>query len=207
MKRAWQFSLRELFAAVTIVVLVVALWHTASRLDPLEREVQLLRNETGRLTIEDPDLVHAIEVPITGNYRWRWRIHLPQDRDYWLHSAEGAIPDSGLPAKGVGKSRSRIRGPHGPEFILDVAIEKNFDGTHVLAARFGPHSTTLYSVTSDESLPDWFSGEAMVGWTTAGEGATESVAQGQPLVLLRLKSYPVTEPGDGVMIWVAEDAK
>jgi hypothetical protein len=64
----------SLFSVVGLSVVVVQLWNEVV---PLRSEVHLLRKQMGHLTIENPDVPHAIAVKTDEPDTWKWRVYLP----------------------------------------------------------------------------------------------------------------------------------
>jgi hypothetical protein len=57
----------------------------------------LLRHETGRLSVDDPTKIHAIEVRTSEPLLWKWRVWVPQGHDVLVRSHWGSIPSTGVP--------------------------------------------------------------------------------------------------------------
>ena len=197
-----RFSIRDLLFLVTIALMSVALWTANKNLREATIELKQLRTEAGHLTVSDDHNIHVIEVPTTGGYRWRWRIHLPEDKDFGLFLSKRMIPENGLPATGGRKSCARIGSMNEREFLLEVAVERNHDGPYVVAMRSLNNPSVIASF--DEPPPDWLDGKAMARISVAGCGTTESVEAGQPLVLVRLRTANQKGPSEGLMLWISE---
>lgn len=212
--RRFRFSLTNLFLAVAIVALSLALYLTSQKLRRATSELVRLRNDTGHLTISDPQRIHVISVPVTRVYAWRWRVYLPSNRDYWIHTSRGQIPSEGLPAGRVTRNRTRVgrrllsERQENPESVLDIAIERDNSGRFYLGIT-GPAGVKRMSIvdTGDDSSPWWEQG--MLSTVVAGKNATESVSQGEPLILLRFRVFKPTDSSaddlrEGLMVWLSE---
>jgi hypothetical protein len=57
-----------------MAVVIVRLWREVG---PLRSEVVQLRNETGRLSVDDPTRIHAIEVRTNDDFLFKWRVWVP----------------------------------------------------------------------------------------------------------------------------------
>jgi hypothetical protein len=75
-------------------IVVVRQWREIS---PLRAENELLRNETGRLSIEDPTKIHAIEVRTGEALLWKWRVWNPEGQTLIVRAHWGKIPSSSMP--------------------------------------------------------------------------------------------------------------
>jgi hypothetical protein len=156
-RRRLQFSLATLILLVTIAALVVALWTTSQRWKKDVAELQKLRDLVGELTISDPDKVHAIRVPSTGQLKWQWRVYLPAGRQFRLRLITGDVPRAGVPAPGKAVGMYGFLDCSG-EFLLSANVEKNRRGTWVLAASAPPSWDGSNPFPNDE----WLSGG---GWS------------------------------------------
>ena len=97
--RRLRFSLQTLALIVTIVAMAIVIGLLYSELVPLRDENRRLRDEVGELTIEDESKFHAILTPHIDpdEFRWRWRIWIPEGRSYRLQFASHKIPKQGVP--------------------------------------------------------------------------------------------------------------
>ena len=83
-----------LMTILGMAIVIVQLWREVG---PLRAEVRQLRIESGRLTIDDPDKIHAMAVHSadTESKSWKWRMYLPAGHKYYLHSLSAKIDDRG----------------------------------------------------------------------------------------------------------------
>ena len=88
-----RISLRNLLLVTTCVALAVALWQTKKRIGPMHAEVVRLRTELGRLTIENPAKINAIQAQTGDALAWQWQIYLPPGRKYHIRGSSGYLPD------------------------------------------------------------------------------------------------------------------
>jgi hypothetical protein len=192
--RRVRFSLRALLLMTALLCTVASHTWTSYELHKLRQEAQRLRDELGYLTIKDGDLVHAIALaPEEGSTtkRWRWRLHLPPGRRFRLYYKFSELPVDGLPRGNDGfledlpgaatLTASAVREPTGAwRFVL-----------HWDSARNPYGQTHMQAITPDK----WLREDASLSWDLAGSDTTESVPQGEPMVLLRLRpSKIVTTP-------------
>jgi hypothetical protein len=209
-----QFSLATLLLLVTIACIAVALWSTARELRRLRAENQQYRDESGYLTISDTKKLHVIQVPATDGNVWRWRVFVPEGRNFWLHLNAGNVPSFGHATRG---SESDTVLPAG-EYVVSASIAKDIAGARVLRVDFGNgRGTTTMNYGSD-----WVDRKTK-GWTTSTAGGhhTQSAEPGQPLELIRLRVMEMDKekqpdgaaskqsvapggPTDGFLIWIDE---
>ena len=83
----WKFSLRTMLLVGTVIVLAVSHLVTTRRLKVATDELQKLRQEAGYLDVADPSRIHAVQVPTLETMTWKWKLHLPPSRQYWLHTS------------------------------------------------------------------------------------------------------------------------
>ncbi|MEN0111048.1 MAG: hypothetical protein AAF805_10020 [Planctomycetota bacterium] len=123
--RRARFSVLAIFSLVTIAALVTGLAVTqrrnaefAARLVSVRAENARLRAEQGVLTINDPTRVHAVRMPQLAEDVWRYRVHLPAGRSYYV-----AAQANGLPT-GTEWKRLGFRGEHpGPATIASATAD------------------------------------------------------------------------------------
>src|SRR4051794_22261247 len=92
-----RLSLLTALLLITIagMALVVArLWREVG---PLRAELCQLRNEVGRLSIDDPTKIHAIEVRTNEPLFWKWRVWVPEGTRATVSAQWGRVPAIGLP--------------------------------------------------------------------------------------------------------------
>jgi hypothetical protein len=93
-----QFSLLTAILLMTIICLTIGvaqLWHEVG---PLRREVISLRNEVGRLSIDDRSKIHAIQMRTDEDLTWKWRLWIPDGKQVVVHMQCGDVPRTGVPA-------------------------------------------------------------------------------------------------------------
>jgi hypothetical protein len=93
-----RFSILTALLLLTIFAMAIVIVELWREVRPLRDELVQLRNETGRLSVDDPTKIYAIEVRTNDPLLWKWRVWVPQGptviaRNYW-----GPIPASGMPA-------------------------------------------------------------------------------------------------------------
>jgi hypothetical protein len=210
-----QFSLATLLLLVTIACMAVALWVTARELWTLRAENQQYRNESGYLTISDPKRLHVIQIPTTDADTWRWRVFVPDDRQFLLHTSVGDVSLAGYTG-GSGTSTTIPAGEH----TVSARIARDIAGKRVLRFDFGNGGST--STGMEGRRGDWLDRD-MRGYSTAGAGVgkTQSAEPGQPLELIRLRAMETVEvkhpdgsvtkesvtpkgAADGFLIWIED---
>lgn len=145
---------------VGMAIIIVQLWREVG---PLRADVRQLRDETGRLSVEDPSKIHAIEVRTNDDFVWKWRIWVPAGQHVVVHSQWGNVPRTGVPA---GNNQTTLE--PGEQWVSLSALPSH--GQKSWTARL--ETSTGWSGTSipdNEHWWDWpknaFTGEG-VGYTT-----------------------------------------
>jgi hypothetical protein len=82
-----------LLTVAGMAIVIVQLWREVG---PLRAEVTHLRHETGRLSVEDPTKIHAIEVRTSEPLLWKWRVWVPEGKAVLVRYHWGKDPSSGL---------------------------------------------------------------------------------------------------------------
>jgi hypothetical protein len=96
---AWRprLSLLTALLLMTIIGLAIGLIQLWREVGPLRAEVRQLRDEVGRLSIDDPTKLHAIEVRSVDDHTWKWRVWVPEGKTVQVHSQWGNVPRNGVP--------------------------------------------------------------------------------------------------------------
>lgn len=225
----FRLSLLSFLLGSTLVAVIVAHWIAVRDVTSLRLQVAALRAENkgfrdqlGLLTVSDPALPHAIYSPQSQYYStdtWQWKFYAPQDRPFRLCLAYDGIGLNGmptsdakivvladnLPVEGVVTCFVYQDGIYDPQ-SAHVAVEVD-DITKKVDL---PHDSSVW-VRSGKFEREIY-----------GENATINAAAGQPLVLLRLRGYRITEveqnggvkarpilppddsPGPGILLWIEE---
>ncbi len=103
-----RISLAYLVYLVTIVALCFGLFAATTRIRHIEAENAALieenrshRDALGLFDIEDPKLIHAIQLPQNPDEPYRFRVYLPEGRRYVVKYKANRIPKEGLPERGT----------------------------------------------------------------------------------------------------------
>lgn len=216
----FRFSSLTAFALMTIVGLGIAVVLQWRELGPLRAEVRQMRTELGRLSIDDPSQVQAIEVRQPDPNLWRWRVYLPPGGQYKLCSFGGILPARGsqsnrewlnaLKSAGVGISSSEFSNFKWEDELNFEASLISFDGRWKFETH--PGGESRYSLT-DNWPADIGRYQASDIWETR----QRTFSPGEPIVLLYL-AKPVkaatpgggtqtsvpTEPEEGIALWLEQ---
>jgi hypothetical protein len=92
-------SLLTAMLLITIAGMAIKIVQLRLEIDPLRRDLHMLRKAIGQLSIDDESKVHAIAVPSHDSLTWRWRVWIPQGRQVTLHYQWGNVPRKGVPSK------------------------------------------------------------------------------------------------------------
>ena len=201
-----RISLQMLLLLVTIISMGLVIWQLNAELGPLRKEVRKLRDETGQVTINDPERIHAIQMVTDYPLAWKWRVNIPSGRKVRVAHQTHRIPKDGLPASNNG---SYLIGPK--EFVVTVKLDKQPDGRW--RSGISCDGVTTYRVFADDATAWLTKGES--GSQSKGVHRVVSVEQpGEPLVLLRRRVFydrggqvpPANEPAhtDGLLVWLCE---
>lgn len=199
-----RMSLRTLLLIVMFFAMGIAIWRLNYEIGPLRTEVRKLRDETGQLTIDDPDRIHAIQLATDYPLAWKWRIYVPEGRTARLFYQAHSVPNDGFP-----KTPNRPRTVTGPkEVIVTVKIDQQTDDQWRVGMAFD--GGTSYQLIPVEATRWLDSGSA--GWSVGKVGRSVSVEENdQPIVLLRKKiiykseqTQPQEAPpeADGLLVWI-----
>lgn len=104
-----RYSLRAFFITVTVLTFAAYHWTIALRLQTAEAIIETLRDETGRLNVEDETLVNVLAVDSGEPNVWRWRLFVPKGRKYMWHIASKDLPFAGIPERAGSSGVSNAR--------------------------------------------------------------------------------------------------
>lgn len=192
-----RFSLLTLLLLMTIAAMGIVIWPLWGEVEPLRTEVRRLRNEVGALSVEDETKFHAIAVPTSDEFTWKWRVWIPPGRHYRVFYQGDAIPKAGYPAS-LG---SISLGTSGEQWV-EYRIRQDLRAGQWMGAL----ATRDSGVGSCQQ--DWveWSRKASEG---EGVGRTTTVFEPNERVLLQRfrvsqtnSSSQVEDPAAGFMIWV-----
>jgi hypothetical protein len=184
-----------LMAMLGMAIVIVQQWRL---IKPMRDELTSLRNETGRLAIDDPTKFHAIEVRTDGECVWKWRVWVPEGREYQINIATENIPKDAFPS-----NNGMIVLSKPGESWIEYRITKDPDGKSWMDQL----STSNGSVGSrPQPWVTW--GRKMS--TDGGVGhKTQSFEPGQKILLERHRvsqkatsSNQIEDPSAGFMIWL-----
>ncbi len=88
-----------LMTIVGMAIVVALQWR---EIGPLRAEVKKIRNETGRLNVEDKSKLWAIQVDTKNELTWKWRIWIPENRKFAVNVTGESIPKRGFPQQNLG---------------------------------------------------------------------------------------------------------
>jgi len=205
-----RFSLLTVLLVTTIVGMAIVLVMQWRQLGPLREENRRLRAETGQLTIDDPKKAYAVTIPSFDDNVWRWRVHLPPGRTYWLHEASGVLSPKtddrswsradvlAGPEAGVG------RGALTDEVIVEAQVRKQDDGWKLII-KFHPTQhkggfvTQIVSSSIRQPNGDWLShGRARVIGSVGVPEQTEFGPDESILLLHMIRAVVEELPGGGI---------
>jgi hypothetical protein len=211
-----RFSLRELLMLMALVAMAITIVLMYREVGPLRAEVKKLRDESGKLWVDDATKVNVVQVDTRDERLWKWRVWLPKGYKVSLHSAFGEIPEDGFPQGGFG-------GGHKSSFEWTVEESEEYVCT-MKAVRDKNGEWKGYTEVSGSgisrgggggSLP-WLD-DVKTGFVTMNFGTTtcgySSMAHNldKPLILIRHRVYqgpynakkpPTTEElMEGFMLW------
>ena len=214
MNRRIRFSLMGMLTTTLIVALTATTVVLHQRIRVIEPALLKLRNEVGELTVDDPELPHAIRIPDYDDTSHRWRLHLPAEKKFVLRCAVStSIPAQGIPSIESSKCfmswEFRSTGVD-TDWIQAIAFDKNRQGVWRLVLSRGSEWHSVSRPLPDE-MQGWLEEEQSPVWSISGKGATVSAKPGEPLILFRQRRVAVIEgeplseePTTGVVAWIEE---
>jgi hypothetical protein len=192
-----RFSLLTALLLMTIVGMAISLVRLWREVGPLRADVLRLRNEVGALMIDDETKPCAIRVRTSDDLTWKWRVWIPQGREYLLRCAGESIPKQGFPA-----GNSSISLSTAGEIWIEYHIA------------FDPRSQTWQDKLTTRTGSVGSSQQVWASWsnrTSTSDGVeyeTKCSEPGKTIILARVRvsqaqnSQDIEDPSAGFMIWL-----
>jgi hypothetical protein len=112
-------SLLTAMLLITITGMAIRIVQLRLEVDPLRRDLRVLRKSLGQLSIDDESKLHALAVPTLQDLTWSWRVWIPEGRQITLHYQWGNVPRKGVPSK-----RNSVTLPPGEQSIWLSAMQR-----------------------------------------------------------------------------------
>jgi hypothetical protein len=205
-RRSWRprISLLSVLLLMTILGMAIVIAQFWQEIGPLRKEVRALRNEVGKLSIDDRSKIHAMLVHTDEELTWKWRIWIPEGKQVAMHLQWGNVPRTGVPQRPTSTST------FGPgEGTLTLKVRRDVKGENWIAnlgTTFG--GSVGVDIPPDQRFFLWDQ------WTGAGDGVGASVAfepDQKTIVLIRNRVAQVNNsslinkidgPTAGFIIWM-----
>lgn len=196
--RRASFSLLTVLLVTAIVALSIVVAKLYVELKPLRAQLKQLRDEVGELSVEDESKVYAISVRTADDFTWKWRVWIPEGRQYLLHYTSESIPKQGYP-----RSHGTITIVRAGEMWIEYRITRG--------PRSGKMTDKLSASTGSSvgsSEQSWVDSRSV----STGDGVGRSTTEFEPdeVVLLNRhrvsttvnSSSMVEDPSQGFMVWL-----
>jgi hypothetical protein len=214
-----------LLILVSVAGVIIGFYVVGSRLQRAERELQALRNETGRLTIGDRSQVHIINVAVEESNTWRWRLFIPKGHKYSWNLAAENIPQLEVPQQAGVKALSNEPYWERDNEVLVTATLRPLDvmpasaagdDTHwrlTVESRIGDskHQMGDASIKIPAEKLAWNTEGASTDGRVAGSRGTQLYEPRRAIILLQRRPVarradgtygPSPDPAPGFMIWL-----
>ena len=193
-----RFSLLTLVLLTTIVALGVTVGLLYRELAPLRAEVSLLRDELGDLNVGDKTKLHVIRAETDNKLHWKWRIWIPEGKEYIVRGVGEDIPKEGWPPFG---SSIALREPG--EQVVEWVIQYDPEGD-----RWAGHLQHEGSKAGNDTQP-WVQ---WTDWSSSSHGVetlTKVFETDKTVELYRMRCTndddppkSADDPLPGFMIWL-----
>jgi hypothetical protein len=194
-----RFSLLTILLVMALVACGITIWQLWREVGPLRVEVRTLRGEVGRLSIDDPTKLHAIQVRQTDELVWKWRLWIPAGHSYVLHTVGGKVPHEGFPP-----NSNTLTISHTGETWVEYRIAKNANDGHWWGM------VAMPGVRTNGSEQPWVDWRPRVGSGECVGETTETCEPDKAFLLGRYYysqsaargSQTIEDPASGFMIWL-----
>ncbi|WP_044301796.1 hypothetical protein [Rhodopirellula sallentina] len=212
----FRYSLRSFLIATTVVTVAVYHWNVSRRLREAEMTVAKLRDETGRLNIEDNSLVNVIAVESGESNVWRWRMFVPKGHKYMWHVASERIPYGKIPDRAGSSGISNARyWERDNEVLVTARLTELADGNYSLSvsSRIGNSDDQMAgaSIVFPSDHLAWTQEHPSQQVDIAGRASQATFDPSQPFMLFSKRPMAVLPNGDtdfdfglthGLAIWL-----
>lgn len=174
-----RFSLRFMIVVVGVGCLVASNLTAMRDITRLREENDRLRSELGYLTIQDRDRFHLVAAPQIEDWKWRWRVYAPPQREFTLFFA----------ASGVGDADKELRFPFflSPgEYTLTLAVTPG-DGRGSSVKVMDAQRTTTFNLPDGAAQRLGLGQAGQEPWQ-GGVDQTVNIEPGGQIVLLEPRS-------------------
>lgn len=199
---------------LAIVAMLVALVSTQFQLARARAKLNILANRFGVLQVTDETKFHVIASDTSEPHVYKWQVHLPPGRRYYLFAAHGLMSPTRLPP--TRSEASRIAGtevhPAETRDGILVTFSIKLVGEKWVTSLSGDSSGSSGRQYPIETF-SWLN-KSSEGHRTgkAGSLGTQQYSVDEPLILLFHRQDVVTnlKPGqpepstDGLVVWIQE---
>jgi hypothetical protein len=216
-----RYSLRSLLILVAVAGVIIGSYVVGTRLRQAERELKVLREETGRLSISDRSQIHVINVAV-GNVAgeepntWRWRLFIPKGQKYSWNLAAKDIPQLDVPQQaGVKAVSNEPYWERDNEVLVTARLRREDDTQWRLSveSRIGDSKNQMGggSLKIPAENLAWNTEGASTDGRVAGSSGTKLYEPRRAIILLQRRPVarradgtygPSPDPMPGFMIWL-----
>jgi hypothetical protein len=200
-----RISLLSALLLMTIVGMTIVLAQLWREVGPLRAELRTLRNETGRLSIDDAGKVHAIEVRTNEALKWKWRIWVPEGLKLHALANWGTVPHDGVP-----KAQCGVELEPGEQWVTLRVVRDSTEGSWIAQVET---SNSGSGVKIDERDQWWQGPPRAMAAPGVGYKTAKADSLREPFVLARhhigspsvTNSSDLVKPGPpttGFMVWL-----
>lgn len=199
-----RISILTALLLMTIFGMALAIVQLWCELVPLRAEVHQLRNETGRLSIDDKNKIQAIEVRTNEALVWKWRVWIPAGKPVYVQFRWSDVPRVGVPSP---NTMSQLQPGERWVIVRAQRDPKNDSWNAVLETEDGSSTMAINEKDCWWLLPSLTTSSNGVGFSAATEKD-----DGQPFLLKRYRVSNATnnasqllndnKPTAGFIIWL-----
>lgn len=193
-----RFSLLTVLLLMALSACGITIFRLWYEVGPLRVEVRELRNETGRLSIDDPSKPHVVQVRTNDEFTWKWRVWIPAGRAYRIQLAVQDIPKKGYP-----KTQGMILLDEPGEMWIEYRIAPS-PGSENWMDKLTTSSGSVGS--SSQPWVKWSRrtgiGEGVGHTTQVFEPATDILITRERVSQKAISSDQLEDPSAGFMIWL-----
>ena len=213
-----RISLLTFLLLATVLCLSISHWITSRELSSAQKELRILRDEQGHLSVEDETKFHAVAIDSDEPNTWRWRLFLPKGARYQWNIACDEIPQNSPPMHaGVVGVSNEPYWETGNIVLVTARLRPVDDGNWVLnvSSKIGDSKNQMSgtSLTIPSEKIEWMTSISSTDGRVIGSRGTEIVDPNGPIILLQRRpcekqpdeSYrPSKNTMPGFMVWLSK---
>ena len=201
-----------------VICIGISHWMTSLELSSAQKELRVLRDEQGLLSVDDESKFHAIAVQTAEPNTWRWRLFVPKGVRYQWNIACDKIPSNSPPSKaGVVGISNEPYWETSNTVLVTAKLHPAQGGNWKLSviSKIGDSKKQMHgaSLTIPSDKIEWLTTVSSTDGRVIGSNGTKVLDPEGPIILLQRRPcekqpdgsfLPSKNPMPGFMVWLSK---